>query len=94
MIARRGFLGAILAAGAAVGSGILMPVRKLWTPNDVVDRILELAAYLDAQPIAEPPHWWVIRTALGGFEGSAQAMRQLKLEGVVTYIDDIKVTAL
>ena len=32
---RRGFLQSILAAGVApsvVGSGILMPVRKLWTP--------------------------------------------------------------
>jgi hypothetical protein len=32
---RRSFLGAILAAGVApafAGSGVLMPVRKLWTP--------------------------------------------------------------
>lgn len=34
-LSRRSFLGVILAAGvapAAIGSGILMPVRKLWTP--------------------------------------------------------------
>jgi len=33
---RRGFLQAILAAGVApafVGSGVLMPVRELWTPR-------------------------------------------------------------
>jgi hypothetical protein len=32
---RRGFLGAILAAGfapAAIGSGVLMPARPLWRP--------------------------------------------------------------
>lgn len=35
MTTRRGFLGAILAAGVApafVGSNVLMPVKKLWTP--------------------------------------------------------------
>jgi hypothetical protein len=34
---RRGFLSAILAAGVApafIGSSVLMPVRKLWTPPD------------------------------------------------------------
>ena len=34
-ISRRGFLASILAAGVApaiVGSGILMPIRKVWTP--------------------------------------------------------------
>jgi hypothetical protein len=33
---RRGFLGSILAAGyapAAIGSGVLMPVRKVWVPE-------------------------------------------------------------
>jgi hypothetical protein len=37
MIQRRGFLSAILAAGfapAAVSSGVLMPVRAIWTPYD------------------------------------------------------------
>ncbi len=35
MTTRRGFLASILAAGVApvvIGSGILMPVRKLWVP--------------------------------------------------------------
>lgn len=35
MTTRRGFLGAILAAGVApafAGSGVLMPVKKLWVP--------------------------------------------------------------
>ena len=34
---RRGFLSSILAAGiapAAIGSGVLMPVRKIWTPEN------------------------------------------------------------
>ena len=38
---RRGFLGAILAAGvapAAVGSGILMPVKKIWHQGGVIAR--------------------------------------------------------
>lgn len=44
---RRGFLKAILAAGVApafVGSGVLMPVRSLWLPNDVVLDADEFAA--------------------------------------------------
>lgn len=35
MTTRRGFLASILAAGvapAAIGSGVLMPVRQIWTP--------------------------------------------------------------
>jgi hypothetical protein len=35
MIDRRGFMASILAAGfapAAIGSGVLMPVARLWTP--------------------------------------------------------------
>ena len=35
---RRGFLQSILAAGVApavVGSGILMPIKKLWTPPPI-----------------------------------------------------------
>jgi hypothetical protein len=37
---RRSFLQSILAAGVApavIGSGILMPVRKLWTPPLVIN---------------------------------------------------------
>jgi hypothetical protein len=37
---RRGFLGAILAAGAApvfVGSSILMPVKRVWAPLTVAE---------------------------------------------------------
>lgn len=36
---RRGFLSSILAAGmapAAIGSGVLMPVRQIWTPHRVL----------------------------------------------------------
>lgn len=39
MTTRRGFLGAILAAGmapAVVGSGILMPIKKVWVPDEPV----------------------------------------------------------
>lgn len=44
---RRGFIGAMLAAGAApyiVRSGILMPVKKLWTPE-----IPQAYAYLNGR---------------------------------------------
>lgn len=39
MIQRRGFLGAILAAGVApafVRSGVLMPVKEIWVPPPIV----------------------------------------------------------
>ena len=39
MIARRGFLGAILAAGVApafVRAGVLMPVKEIWVPPPIV----------------------------------------------------------
>lgn len=35
---RRGFLAGILAAGfapAVVGSGVLMPIKKIWTPSPI-----------------------------------------------------------
>lgn len=42
---RRGFLKSILAAGVApafVGSSILMPVRKIWTPTAPIEVLDEL----------------------------------------------------
>lgn len=41
MTTRRGFLGAMLAAGVApafVGSSVLMPLRRVWVPDDA-DRL-------------------------------------------------------
>lgn len=53
MTTRRGFLGAILAAGvapAAVGSGILMPVKKIAFPEFDLDVSAWLGEY-DLKPI-------------------------------------------
>lgn len=40
MVTRRGFLNGILAAGVApyvvTTAGVLMPVRKLWVPDDYI----------------------------------------------------------
>ena len=36
---RRGFLSSILAAGvapAAIGSGVLMPIRQIWAPSRIL----------------------------------------------------------
>lgn len=55
---RRGFLASILAAGVApaiVGSGILMPIRKLWTPDQQVG--IDLAPYGDDCVIAISEVW-------------------------------------
>lgn len=44
MSTRRGFLGSILAAGmapAAIGSGILMPVRKIIAPPQGLASVIE-----------------------------------------------------
>lgn len=50
---RRGFLGAILALGVApyvvsggVGRGVLMPVRKLWVPNDARIKLFDASGRL------------------------------------------------
>lgn len=59
---RRGFLKSILAAGVApafVGSSVLMPVRKLWTPEQslmlwgdgIRDDTLALQAWLDGKSV-------------------------------------------
>ncbi|MGE4243704.1 twin-arginine translocation signal domain-containing protein [Ramlibacter sp.] len=57
MTTRRSFLAGILAAGvapAAVGSGILMPVRKIVMPGDVLWRlprdVLDAAYVLRIRP--------------------------------------------
>ncbi len=53
---RRGFLAGILAAGfapAAIGSGILMPVRSIVTPRDAVFDLME-ALWLECSSMPPP----------------------------------------
>ena len=75
MIARRGFLGAILAAGvapAAVGSGILMPVRRLIVPNsEIIDSIIALGKMLDQQDVPDA-HRVVVGYDFGKSDFSAE----------------------
>lgn len=52
---RRGLLGAILAAGmapAAIGSGILMPVRRVWVPSFPTPEMIERSKFLPPINIA------------------------------------------
>lgn len=56
---RRGFLKSILAAGVApafVGASVLMPVRKLWTPDtDVLtlDKLKRVVEQMKAAPTVD-----------------------------------------
>lgn len=76
---RRGFLGAILAAGVApafVGSSILMPVRKIIEPKWSADEIASfddpLAGWDDLSSMFAPRHGLVVGDifTLAGVAGS------------------------
>lgn len=60
---RRGFLRGMLAAATApfvvTSAGVLMPVRKIWTPFDYDVEVLPLTVHdLRARAMAELVEWW------------------------------------